>query len=154
MIDVEFWGCDLEILQLFLKVWLPTFEPFVIQSALLFRGWKPNFQKWLQNSKVAALKFNLDRPLTLMASIMAYANFSANNLNFHSRWGGSDRIQAIFLNIFYFIITKCWPHKILTKRIMQCQFFAAMALKFLFTNLSHILSLSFFVMLSIFYILK
>ena len=41
---------------------------------LLFWGWQPNFQKWLQNFEVAAGKFNLDRPLTSIASKMAHAN--------------------------------------------------------------------------------
>ena len=50
-------------------------EPFVIQrSVLLFRGWQPNFQKWLPNFEVAASKFNIDRPLTSMASKTARAN--------------------------------------------------------------------------------
>ena len=40
-------------------------EPFVIQkSTLAFRGEEPNFQEQLQNFEVAALKFNIDRPLT------------------------------------------------------------------------------------------
>ena len=30
--------------------------------------------------------------------------FPANNLNFHSRWGWWDWIQAVFLNLFYFNI--------------------------------------------------
>ena len=30
------------------------------------------------------------------------ANFPAHNLNFHWRWRWWDRIQAIFLNLFYF----------------------------------------------------
>ena len=48
--------------------------PFVVQTYLLFQCWQPNFQKWLQNFKVAASKFNLDRPLTSMASKMARTN--------------------------------------------------------------------------------
>ena len=52
-------------------------EPFVIQkSALLFRGWQPNFQKWLQNFKVAASKFNINCSLTSMASKMAFPYIS------------------------------------------------------------------------------
>jgi hypothetical protein len=52
-----------------------TLEPFVIQrSALLFWGWPPNFHKWLQNLEVAASKFNIDCPLTSMASKTARAN--------------------------------------------------------------------------------
>ena len=44
-------------------------EPFVIQrSALLFQGWQPNFQKWLQNFDFAASNFFIDPPLTSMAS--------------------------------------------------------------------------------------
>ena len=52
-------------------------EPFVIQrSALPFQGWQPNFQKWSQNFEVAASKFNIDRPLTSMASKTALQNIS------------------------------------------------------------------------------
>ena len=36
-------------------------------------------------------------------ALLPQVNFPANNLNFHSRWGWWDWIQAIFLNLFYFI---------------------------------------------------
>ena len=56
-----------------------TLESFVIQrSALIFRGWQPNFQEWLQNFKVAASKFNIHHPLTSMATKMARKNFEKN----------------------------------------------------------------------------
>ena len=43
--------------------WIQTLEPFVIQrSALPFRGWQPNFQKWLQNFEVITSKFNIKWP--------------------------------------------------------------------------------------------
>ena len=35
-------------------------------------------------------------------ALLPKLNFPANNLNFHWRWGWWDRIQAIFLNLFYF----------------------------------------------------
>ena len=37
-------------------------------------------------------------------------NFPAHNLNFHSRWGGWNRIWAIFSNLFYFINKKYVPY--------------------------------------------
>ena len=39
------------------------------------------------------------------------ANFPAHNLNFHWRWRWWDRIQAIFLNIFYFKIDYIQPNE-------------------------------------------
>ena len=35
-------------------------------------------------------------------ALLPQVNFHANNLNFHWRWRWWDRIQAIFLNLFYF----------------------------------------------------
>ena len=35
-------------------------------------------------------------------ALLPRVNFPANNLNFHWRWRWLDRIQAIFLNLFYF----------------------------------------------------
>ena len=35
-------------------------------------------------------------------ALLPHLNFPANNLNFHWRWRWWDRIQAIFINIFYF----------------------------------------------------
>ena len=35
-------------------------------------------------------------------ALLPQVNFPANNLNFHRRWRWWDRIQAIFLNPFYF----------------------------------------------------
>ena len=37
-------------------------------------------------------------------ALLPQVNFTANNLNFHWRWRWWDRIQAIFLNLFYFNI--------------------------------------------------
>ena len=37
-------------------------------------------------------------------ALLPQKNFSAKNLNFHWRWKWCDRIQAIFLNLFYFTI--------------------------------------------------
>ena len=37
-------------------------------------------------------------------ALLPQLNFTANNLNFHWRWRWWDRIQAIFLNLFYFSI--------------------------------------------------
>ena len=37
--------------------------------------------------------------LTSSSNVLPY---NLNNLNFHSRWGWWDWIQAIFLNLFYF----------------------------------------------------
>ena len=52
-------------------------EPFIIQKpALLFQGWHPNCQKWWKNFKVDALKFNIDCPLTSIASKMALSYIS------------------------------------------------------------------------------
>ena len=41
-------------------------------------------------------------------ALFPQVNFPANNLNFHWRWW--DGIQAIFLNIFYFIfeVSRFW----------------------------------------------
>ena len=65
-------------------------EPFVIQrSALRFRGWQPNFQKWLRNFEVTASKFNIDRPLTSMASKTAHKFFlkiASNQFKFSKYW--------------------------------------------------------------------
>ena len=38
------------------------------EVCLIFRGWHPNFQKWLQNFELTVSKFNIDHPLTSMAS--------------------------------------------------------------------------------------
>ena len=38
------------------------------------------------------------------------ANFPANNLNFHWRWRWWDWIQAIFLNLFYFMNDDAQQH--------------------------------------------
>ena len=35
-------------------------------------------------------------------ALLPQVNFPTNNLNFHWRWRWWDRIQAIFLNLFYF----------------------------------------------------
>ena len=58
-------------------VYLSSLEPFVIQrSALLFRGWQPNSQKWSQHFEVATSKLNIDHPLTSMPSKTAQQNIS------------------------------------------------------------------------------
>jgi hypothetical protein len=50
-------------------------ELFVIlRSALLFQGWQPNFQKRLPNFEFAASKFNINCPLTSLASKMTHTN--------------------------------------------------------------------------------
>ena len=37
-------------------------------------------------------------------ALLPQVNFTANNLNFHWRWRWLDPIQAIFLNLFYFML--------------------------------------------------
>ena len=75
----------------FFHLYLNTLEPFVMQrSALLFRGWQPNFQKWLQNFDFTASNFNIDCPLTSMASktSLSYISKIASNqyICFNNRW--------------------------------------------------------------------
>ena len=43
----------------------------------------------------------------MFCALLPQVNFPANNFNFHWRWW--DRIQAIFLNLFYFmfLLSKC-----------------------------------------------
>ena len=41
--------------------------------------------------------------LTSPGNVLPQVNFPANNLNFHWRWRWWDQIQAIFLNLFYFL---------------------------------------------------
>jgi hypothetical protein len=41
-----------------------------------------------------------------MFCLITPSNLSAHNLNFHWRWRWWDQIQAIFLNLFYFIFVK------------------------------------------------
>ena len=45
-------------------------------------------------------------------ALLPQVNFPTNNLNFHWRWRWWDLIQAIFLNLFYFINMKesLWTH--------------------------------------------
>ena len=41
-------------------------------------------------------------PVLECFALLPQVNFPANNLNFHWTWRWWDRIQAIFLNLFYF----------------------------------------------------
>ena len=55
--------------------------------------------------------------------LSAQVNFLFHTLNFHWRWRWCNRIQAIFLNLFYFtwtVLELCWRLKI--RKAAQCIF--------------------------------
>ena len=51
--------------------------------------------------------------------LLRQVNFPVNNLNFHWRWRWRDQIQAIFLNLFYFMILKIWWAHLIVSGILK-----------------------------------